>query len=81
MSQKSQISLKQLTEFIVIHLDYIKKLNEFKNTYDINVRMPNFPEIISENIIKYYIINNENRKCENANTGDLISDGNKIEVK
>lgn len=75
------MSLKQLIEFTVIHLDYIKKLNEFKKTYKINVRMPNFPEIISENIIKYYIINNENRKCENANTGDLISEGNKIEVK
>ncbi len=79
-SNKS-LSSEQLHELIKIHLGYVKSLNEFKSKNKINVRMPNFPEIISENIIKHFIINNENRNCNNATSGDLISGGDKIEVK
>jgi hypothetical protein len=75
------ITLDQLNEYIKIHVKYIKELNEFKKKYKIKIRMPNFPEIISENIIKFYITNIENRQCINGNTGDLISNGDKIEVK
>ncbi len=81
MSNNKSLTSEQLNELIKIHLDYIKGLNEFKNKHKINVRMPNFPEMISENIIKHFIINNENRECDNAKSGDLISKGEKIEVK
>lgn len=49
--------------------------------------MPNFPEIISENLIKFYIQDFENRNCINSKSGDLQinnSDGklpSKIEIK
>ena len=55
------------------NLDFL--IEEFKRWYKtakkFGCRAPNFPEYISENIVKYYIINNEKLDCINAKTGDL----------
>jgi hypothetical protein len=44
-------------------------------------RLPNFPEDVSENIVKFVIRNVEQRECFNAKKGDLVSGGKQIEVK
>ena len=49
-------------------VEYIKWYNITKKY---GIRAPNFPEYISENIIKCFIINHEKVKCINAMTGDL----------
>lgn len=78
MSSKS-LPTTELKKLLNFHLSYVNFVKSLKNKY--KLRRPNFPEIISENIVKQYIINKELRVCENINGGDLISDGKKIEVK
>ena len=73
------ITIEQVTDILFHFKTYYKICKKYK------LRAPNFPEGISENIIKYYIINVENKRCINADVGDLckIEEGciSKIEVK
>jgi hypothetical protein len=69
-----EISKKALIELFEIQLEHVKKLKNIEKKYNIKVRKPNFPEYISENIIKNVIISKENitdvtGKC----SGDLLS--------
>lgn len=67
-----------------IHTNYIKQIADFKKKTSCKLRFPNFPECISENIIKEFINKIERRKCVNSKIGDLEITSNpkvKIEVK
>jgi hypothetical protein len=69
----------QIEELLDIHINYINNLQKFKNKYKYKSRNPNFPENISENIIKEYINIVENRKCMNSRFGDLeVINGDKV---
>lgn len=46
--------------------NFVKDTNEIKNKYKINIRLPCFPEDISENIIKF-IIHKNGDKSSNLN--------------
>ena len=68
-----------------IHIEYVNKLKKFKNKTNCSLRFPNFPECISENIIKEYINIIEKRNCIcSLTSGDLQVNEKKnikIEVK
>lgn len=54
--------------------NFVKDTNEIKNKYKINIRLPCFPEDISENIIKFIIHKNGDKSSNwNCKSGDLIS--------
>jgi hypothetical protein len=83
---KTMLSLNDINDLLDIHIEYIDKLKKFKNKTNCSLRFPNFPECISENIIKEYINIIEKRKCiSSTNSGDLEVIDNlkkiKIEVK
>ena len=82
----SMLSLNNVNELLDIHIDYVNKLKNFQKKTNCALRLPNFPECISENIIKEYINIIEKRNCSSSTTcGDLkVVDGIKeikIEVK
>lgn len=82
----SILLLNNVNELLDIHIEYVNKLIIFKEKYHCALRFPNFPECISENIIKEYINIVEKRNCISSKTsGDLqvINGTNniKIEVK
>lgn len=85
-NKKNELDINKINELLDIHIDYILKRNNFSDKYDLKNRLPNFPEEISENIIKEYINKIEKRKCKKSQSGgDLeIYENkkiNKIEVK
>jgi len=68
----SMLSLNDVNELLDIHIEYINKLKNFKKKTNCNLRFPNFPECISENIIKEFINIIEKRNCNSSTTsGDL----------
>jgi len=67
----------EIRRYLEIHKKYVTELK----TLNMKIRQPNFPESISEYLIKFYIEMFENRKCTKATIGDLEIDGNRIEVK
>ena len=80
------LSLNDINQLLDIHIEYINKLKDFKKKTNCALRFPNFPECISENIIKEYINIIEKRNCSSSTTcGDLeVIEGKniiKIEVK
>ncbi len=79
------LNIKQINKLLDIHINYCVELNKFKNKHKIITRCPNFPEIISENIVKEYINIIEKRKCiKSKSGGDLeleLNEKYKIEVK
>lgn len=78
-----EITLKDVEELLDIHIEYVKNILKFKLKTNMNLRLPNFPESISERIVKEYICKYEDRDCTMAKTGDLeiLSKNIKIEVK
>ena len=82
----NELKLDDIHELLDIHIDYINKLKKFKKKTNFALRSPNFPECISENIIKEFINIIEGRICKNSvSGGDLqVVENNKnikIEVK
>jgi hypothetical protein len=78
-----ELHIKDTLELISLHTKYCNDLTLFfqKRNYK-KYRMPNFPEVISENIIRNLIESNENVICKrNRTSGDLDVDGIKIECK
>jgi hypothetical protein len=76
------VCISTLTKILEIYENSIKGYKEIMKNQKIKFRLPNFPEIISENLVKIYINKFENRFCKNADTGDLIvDDKKKIEIK
>jgi DNA (cytosine-5)-methyltransferase 1 len=70
-----------IKKYFDIYKDYINQLKNVMNQNQIKVRFPNFPEIISENVVKFYIQDFENRNCINSKYGDLEVNNHRIEVK
>lgn len=76
------LNIEDIDELLNIHIDYINRLKIFGEKTKCKMRQPNFPECISENIIKEYINIIEKRNCVNSmSSGDLQVDNIKIEVK
>ena len=83
------ITIEILDELFTKHKDYVSALINQKHKYKIDIRLPNMPEYISENIAKFLIRNKLNDKTcvwskgsNNKRSGDLYSDKEKIqEVK
>jgi len=67
--KKDSLTLEQVHELLDIHLEYVKKLENFKNKTKCKLRYPNFPECISENLVKEYINFKEKRICNCSQTG------------
>jgi hypothetical protein len=44
---------------------------EINKNLNKKIRNSNFPESISENLIKYFIINKKHQMCYNSSIGDL----------
>lgn len=70
-----------IKEFLNIQKEHVNKLKTLENKYDHKIRSVNFPESLSELIIKIFINKIENRNCLKAKIGDLICNEEKIEVK
>ncbi len=82
MSEIKNLTQTELSELFDIYLSYYKNLKDFCKKHNRKIRYPNFPEELSENIIKYYIKNYESKNCINSLVGDLcISDKEKITKK
>jgi len=64
-----------LKEQYLIHKSYVKGRIETTKKIGVKVRLPSIPEDISENIVKYIIINKQNDKTciWNCKVGDLYS--------
>jgi hypothetical protein len=72
----------QLIEFFELNHNHYIKISEFRKKNKKNIRLPNFPEGLSENIIKFFIINKEKNMCRSNITCDLIVNDNiLVEVK
>jgi hypothetical protein len=70
-----------LLEYFNCELEYYNNKIKLSKKYMCNTRLPGLSEVVSENIIKFCLINN-NIMCKNANTGDLITNNQeKIECK
>jgi len=76
-----ELNSEQINELFLIYKKYYDELYNFKTKNNIKIRFPNFPEGLSENIIRLFIINKENRNCHCSNVGDLIIENQKIEIK
>ena len=69
-----EFSKENLSEFYSIHKEYVKSLKSLETKTKIKVRLPNFPEHLSENIIKYAIQKEgDNTVIWNCKSGDLLS--------
>jgi hypothetical protein len=79
-----ELNLKETLDLLDLHSNYCKQLQLFfQNKKYKKYRMPNFPEVISENIIKNLIEKYEKIICKrNISSGDLqTEEGKKIECK
>jgi hypothetical protein len=77
---------QQLIELYNVFYTYYKNFKDVSLKHKIKIRLPNFQEGISENMVRLFIKNHENRPCECSKIGDLcVIDKNdnklKIEVK
>jgi hypothetical protein len=78
---------EQLIELYNLFLKYYLGVKELSSKHKLKIRLPNFQEGLSENMIRLFIKNNEKRNCICSKTGDLcIIDKSKknlikIEVK
>jgi Rho termination factor, N-terminal domain len=71
-----------IQQYFNIHKEYVTRIQKFSGISKLKIRLPNFPEVLSENLVKFYIQSFENRECINSkNGGDLEAYNNKIEVK
>jgi hypothetical protein len=78
-----ELDLKDTLDLLDIHIDYCQKITKFHEQRQLKkFRAPNFPEHISENIIRNLIEQLENVKCtRNNKSGDLSKEGIRVECK
>ena len=70
----SEFTKDNLCNFYSIHKQYVKSLKSIETESNIKIRYPNFPEHISENIIKYAIQKEgDDTVIWNCKSGDLLS--------
>jgi hypothetical protein len=85
-NKNKNLTINNIIELLNIHIEYVNKIIAFKKKTGINTRLPNFPECISENIVREYINHKEKRICICSQSGgdleiiDKISNI-KVEVK
>ena len=79
----SELSLEETIKLLDIHVKYVSKLLDFYGGKQVKHRLPNYPEDISENLVKHLIANIEGISCSRQKkVGDLLTNENKrIEVK
>lgn len=87
----TELNCNETLQLLGIFVDNVKNIKEFYEKRKVKYRLPNFPEDISENIVKHLISRIENISCKRVKNisckkvkkkGDLITDGTlKIEVK
>jgi hypothetical protein len=71
-----------LKKLFLNHVNYCNTKMKIYEEIEMKQRLPNFPEDISENIVKYIIEKKLNIKLKwHCKTGDLQYDDKKIEVK
>ena len=85
-TDNKELNMNEINQLLNIHIEYVLNLKKFMTTTGCKIRLPNFPEAISENLTKEYIIIKEKRQCKKAQTGgdlEIIKDNKtyKIEVK
>jgi len=71
MSSSKNMSEEQILEFYEIFYNYYLKIKQTSNKHKIKIRLPNFQEGLSENMVRLFIKNHEKRNCECAKIGDL----------
>ncbi len=78
-----ELTLTDTLELLNMYILHVRALKNFYSTKKVKCRYPNFPEDISENIVKFLIEDTEGIKCKRLKTkGDLITSENKhLEVK
>ena len=79
-----ELNFTETLKLLNIHLKYCQQLEDFyKETKYSKFRMPNFPETISENLIRHIIQIKEKYSCvRNVYSGDLCKEnGKRIECK
>lgn len=78
-----QLNMEDTLQLLDIHVEYCQKLSKFYESRNVKkFRAPNFPEHISENLIRNLIEKVENVKCvRNMKSGDLTKDGMRVECK
>jgi hypothetical protein len=73
-----EMSLEMLKELYESHIAYVKKIDDICKKYQFpqsQVRKPNMPEYLTENMIRLIIINYLGDKtCRKGEVGDLYSD-------
>jgi hypothetical protein len=79
--KNKEINEEILIEFYEDFMEYYNKINFKSKKHEIYIRNPNFPEHISENLVRHYIRNHEKRNCVGAKSGDLCVDNLQIEIK
>jgi hypothetical protein len=74
--KKADFTEDVLIKLLHTHMSHVKQLMEISNSTGIELRLPNFPEYLSENIIKFIIHYKLGDKTSNWNCkkGDLLSD-------
>jgi hypothetical protein len=72
-------SLDEIIKLLDKFEEYCRYVNELKQKYKRKIRMPNFPQEISENLVKYMIC--DPNVSYFTKSGDLSCRGQKIEVK
>ena len=75
------LSFVQVKKLFNLFSSYYNNIIQFNKTNQTKVRAPIFPESLSENIVRWFIINKEKRKCISPKIGDLSVGDKKIEVK
>jgi len=68
---KKHINKDRLREIFEIVLKYNNDINNFNKKNNCKMRKIGLPEIVSENMIKYFLIEHQNINCNNSSVGDL----------
>lgn len=72
MDKVKTMNKEQVIDFYNIFLNYYKNMKSASSKHNIKIRMPNFCEGLSENIIRLFINTHEGRNCCCSNVGDLV---------
>ncbi len=77
MSNKN-LNEEQIMELHDLFLKYCLGVKELSSKHKVKIRLPNFQEGLSENMIRLFIKNNEKRNCVCSKIGDLCVIDNEV---
>lgn len=75
MSTKN-LDEEQILEFYNVFYKYYLSMKELSLKHKVKIRLPNFQEGLSENMVRLFILNYENRNCQCSKIGDLCINNN-----